>query len=254
MAFAVSGVCGEPKPASSEALFKKLDVNGDGEISLKEFQGAQAVSPKPHKADKKQPAKNPPVKKQPEKKQPAKKQAAKKQAVKKQAGKKPECAECQSQAARKMKGRSPKRVSFDTPYLQHQVVDVDEEGQIFVRCSTDLDPVPEDCPYDGDGDGEPDAFETRISMFAKIYTSTQPLPMPGSCPPPDATPLDTAGYEGWVSGAPSSSTYPLPRMTLVVWEVVEYLDVNGETIDQCTECPPYNFLFLYGHYPLQSSR
>lgn len=216
------GFCDEPVKPSAAALFRKADLDGDGRISLKEFHRV-------HSAQRSAPVKT--------------KNAAKRSKV------------VQSVPNKHRRRRRPRGVVFDNPYLQHQVVDVDDLGNIRVVCTSDSNVDPADCEYDGDGDGEPDADRVVVRMFAKLYSAGDALPFPG-CPPTGAVELeDNDGdltFCGDVPDADSSETYPLPQMTLCIWEKIEFVDDdNAVVIDECTKCPPYAPLIIYGHKPVE---
>jgi hypothetical protein len=218
MVVAVSSYCGEPQSQSDAALFNKLDANGDGSISLKEF-----LRLRRRNADKLQRETRAPKKA---------KQNARRQ-------------------MRKRRRPEPKAINWINPVQNDQVVDVDDDGVIHVVVDSNTTPDPYDCDHE-------DVEDAELFVFAKIYLSTQSLPTQGSCPPTDATPLEVgimSGYwEGDVPGAPSSETYPLPKMTLVVWEVIVYYDSAGDIIEECEECLPYASLTLWGHDPIEYSR
>jgi hypothetical protein len=216
LAFCASGVCGERRTQASAKLFKKLDADGDGSISSKEFQRAL------RKQDKKP-------------------------------RREPNCCG-QSKPASRIPRRptgKPKAAIWIYPEKPDQIVDVDNFGNIEIEVDSTHIPDIGDCDNEEVDQAELMMF-AKIYLPGQTMPNAGDCP-PRDATPLDE---DSGSWTGLIPGAPSSDVYDtseptgLPQMTLVVWEVVLYYNGSGDLIDECEQCLPYSSITLWGHDPL----
>lgn len=127
------------------------------------------------------------------------------------------------------------------PSLPEQVVDV-QMGAFTAIVTSDIEPDPwEDCiPFV--------AWDYEQTMWANVYADGSTIPSPTS--DPEAEGAQQLVYDGtrWTGEfeIEGGLVIPLPGYTLVIWERIEYLDVFGGVIEECTYLAQTT-LHFYGH-------